>query len=207
MDCGLGNLATLKTAILPVANQAETQFDAALQQIGKGVAGMFDLYCTRDLARSVAVEFITSARRSYVSLPHTPVESVASVSLRSAVATGWVVQSDVIVQLDQQAGLVDFATVLGIEDDRIKIVYTGGFWFEIAEPGDVDYPTTQPTGSTARPQALLAAWLMQCRAEAVARDVLGTAAVGQEPKGTQLITVELLPGVRLALERYRRFAQ
>ncbi len=206
MNLGLGNLASLKAFVLPEALGSETTFDARLQTIGKGVAAAMERECNRKFGRVVGEEFVCSADRSYVSLPRFPVEEVTKIERQDDLTTGYVeLAANTLLNLDISVGMADFGYPMGIYRSLLRLTYTGGFFFEPLEPTDEGYPTSVPSGSTALPEDLRHAWLLQCQKHFEATRALSTAGVKEDNKAP-LISTRLDEGTLALLAPYRRFA-
>jgi hypothetical protein len=136
-------------------------------------------------------------------VPRYPIESVATVELRSLESESWVAQSDVIATINKAAGIVHFASPLGIYPARLRLTYTGGYWYDTneAETG------TLPTGATQVPAELKFAWLLQCARIWGSIDALGAGLQGTEASQqiqTRLAAIDWVPQVAAVLRAYRR---
>jgi len=163
MNLGLGNLDDLKQFILPEATRSQDDHNVVLQRIGKGVATQMERHCNRWFVRTVGAQDTFSADRSTWTLSRFPAESITSIEMKSTDSEGWIAQTDAVELSQLDRGLLDFGTELGDFRTRVRVTYTGGFWFETLEPAGEGYPTTQPSGSTAVPDDLKLAWLEQCQ--------------------------------------------
>ena len=207
MNAGLSNLATLKSWLLAAGMQDSTDYDAQIAAIGQGVAGAFECFCDRQFARVENDTFDCLANRDHVILPRYPVEAVPTVEIREADAEAFVeVTGASIVNMGARAGIVYFDTEPGTYRDRLRITYTGGYYFEQLEPDDVGYPTAQPTDSIAVPDALLLAWRLQCEHIWKLKDKLGTALAEKEEAPGTLAALQLIPQVEQILNSFRRLA-
>lgn len=207
MNAGLSNLATLKAWLLAPSLLASTEYDDQIAAIGLGVAAQLEKFCARQFARTVGDVFECTADREHVTLPRYPVEAVATVEQSDADAA-WSELSDAIQQRALDRGMLYFGTQLGTYLSRIRITYTGGYFWEQAEPSDEEnYPTEVPEGSTALPADLLLAWKLQCEHVWAQRDKLGLN-LGQEPSQSSSIAsiVPLLEVVKEQLRPHQRFA-
>lgn len=205
MNAGFANLATLKAFVLPEALAAETTWDTRLASIGKGVAATIEGSCNRLLLRTVGDIFICPADRSFVVLPRFPVESIATIEAQYDQTSGYTtLAANTLLNLDKASGVARFGATLGSQDSLLRITYTGGYWWDILEPTDGGYPTTQPSGSTALPNDLLEAWLLQCQKHFERSRGLSTAGVKEGEK-------QFLPSSKLddftlaAIAAYVRF--
>lgn len=148
MNAGLSSLAVLKAALLPAGLVASTDYDAILLAVGKGVAGQMERHCNRLFQRVVDDVFECTADRAHVSLPRYPVESISEVALRETLTAGFVAQADAIENQSLAAGMVYFGAELGGWMDRLRITYTGGYWFPDAA-SDVGTGAVRDQGSIA----------------------------------------------------------
>ncbi len=204
MNVGLSNLATLKAWLLPSGLLTGTDYDAQVAAIGKGIAAQMEKSCSRLFQRTVGDTFECSGDRAHVSLPRYPVEAVTTVELRTDMTAGFVAQTGAILSDSLKAGLIFFGCNIATPLDRLRITYTGGYFFETLEPADMGYPTATPSGSYALPNDLLLAWKLQCEHVWGQRDKLGLA-VGDKPTATPpLAQIQLLPAVEATLSNYRR---
>lgn len=161
MNLGLGNLIELKRQLLPGSLVPSSEYDSNIAAIGKGVAALFDQECNRKFARVAGEkDEFTADRRSWV-LTRYPIEAVTTVERRDDMAGGWLglTINDVILQRSDAAGILQFGAMQGIYLARLRVTYTGGFWFDASE----DATDVQPVGSTALPGDLKEAWYLQCR--------------------------------------------
>jgi hypothetical protein len=207
MNLGLGNLDDLKQFILAEAVRAQTDNDVVLQAIGKGVAAVMERHCNRWFARvEGAVDTFTADHDTWT-LSRFPVEVIDSVEVKTTDTEGWVAQSNPILISELERGFIDFGAFLGDHRSRVRIAYTGGYFFETLEPSEEGYPTTRPQGSTARPDDLKLAWLLQCQHVFEGKDHMlpkGIAANGAEIP-INLKDVVLLPAVVDLLRGYIRY--
>jgi hypothetical protein len=177
MDLGLGNLIELKRRLLPATMLAQTTYDGAVAQIGRGVAGLFDAHCNRQFARLAgAVEQFNAERMNYI-LSRYPIETITTVEERSDMTSGWIALAvtDLIQNRDDSAGLLQFASVQGIYLDQIRVTYTGGYWYDTTEDGT----GVQPVGSTLLPYDVKEAWFLQCQEIWDKRDKLGLSLIAK----------------------------
>jgi hypothetical protein len=181
MNCGLGNLDTLKRHLLPGGSlDGETKFDQVFLDIGTGVADDMENFCNRKFGRVVGDQVTFQADRASFVLPRFPIEAVSRVELALTGAEGFIVQDASFIQsVSLQSGIVYLpeAPDAGPYWGQVRFTYTGGYWFEELEPEDPGYPSVQPAGSTALPKGLRLAWLNQCRAVWNAYDKLGVGLV------------------------------
>lgn len=187
MNLVLGNLATLKAHLLPNALTSGAALDPVLARaqqnlvkdevvasIGLGVAQSFERECGRFFGRAVDVTVeISGDRLSYV-LPRYPVEGVSKVEFRGNASSPWrELDLSVVQAIDATSGLVEFGTITGNHHSRMRLTFTGGYWFEDKEPGEDGYPQTKPEGAALLPPDLQLAWLLYCQEVWNKRDKLG----------------------------------
>lgn len=198
LEAGFTTLEYLKRRILPAGAVDSMDFDEAIARLGRGVAARFNAHCNRILPRSVDLVDEFNALARAIVLRAFPVESVDSVQIRTF--TGALDTHEAGYQIDESAGLMLFETAPGDATERIVVTYTGGFWLD--DGGD------QPAGSTALPDDLTEAFIMQVHAWAVARNIFGTVAMGgMEAKAQNTPSpVTLLAEVEQILNPYRRFS-
>jgi hypothetical protein len=161
------------------------------------VARRFESFCNRRLERVVGASEFYSARSTAYCLKCYPVESITSVQLRDTAGTMETVTA--AYHLHKTSGVLEFQNSPGSSTEALLATYTGGYWLD---DGD-----TQPSGSTALPDDLLEAWVMQCQAWAEARQIFGTVSLtGMEPKKNAPDPVKLADVVEAILIPYRRFS-
>lgn len=208
MNLGLGNLNDLKTFILPESIRAQTDKNAVLQSIGKGVSGLMERMCNRWFARTVGAQDVFSADRDGWTLSRFPVESITSVEVKTTDAEGWVAQTGLIDVSHLERGLILFSGLPADPRSLVRITYTGGYFFETLEPTDGGYPTATPSGSTAVPDSLKLAWLSQCQAVFEGKDHLLPKGISRETGDTvplNLGDIKLLPSVADTLRHFTRY--
>ena len=135
MNLGLGHLTELKAHLLNEALRSETTFDGAIAALGKGVAARFDAECNRKFARVAGATAEFSCDRDYLPLPRYPIEAIGKIELRETLTAGWVDQgavNDLVVQIMAEAGIVVLHAPLGGWRDRLRLTYTGGYWYPTA---------------------------------------------------------------------------
>jgi hypothetical protein len=208
MNLGLGNLIELKRQLLAADLVSGDDWDAKIEAIGKGVAGLLQRHCNRLFERVAgAQDFFTADRRSWVAARF-PVESISAVDQQDTVLTGYVTLgavNSVVVTWDAPSGLVEFGDVLGNYTSLVRLTYTGGYWFDTTEDGS----GVQPVGSTLVPDDLKLAWHLQCKKVWEVYDPIGRglAKTGNEGQllGLSLAGLELLPQARELLQPHLRF--
>jgi hypothetical protein len=210
MNIGLGNLSELKAQLLAASLRDDTNYDAAITGIGLGVANLFDQFCNRTFARTVNKQDVFSADRRHWYLKAFPVESIAANEKCDDLKDGFVAfplppdGASLIQQTQLDQGYIMFISIQGYYFSRIRITYTGGFWFPILEPADAGYPDTIPAGAALLPAAVKTAWYLQCQQVWKRLDRLG-AQIAQDPEGqTALDSMELTPFVKQLLGPFKR---
>lgn len=205
MNAGLSNLDVLKRHLLAGSLAGESRFDGVILAIGLGVAGLFDVFCNRKLAYLAGAEVVFTGDRSHYVLPRYPLVSVASVTTRFSDADAWDAATGEPWSTHPAAGVIRFAGVLGTELLQVRVVWTGGYWFETNEPEDAGFPALGPVGAVYLPDDLRAAFLLQCEAVWGARDRLGTGLLSGEGTASGLGKLELLPMVKEMLRGHVRY--
>lgn len=205
-NTGFGPLIELKRHLLPEALRSKTTWDDQLTLIGKAVVARFERFTNRTFARATADTYTFQGGVTGVVLPRYPIEDVTDLDLKINGATSWDDYNDSIANYSADSGIVEFEIVMGRADDLVRVTFDGGFWWETAETED----TAQPAGSTAIPDDLKDAWMVQTQAEVEARNILGTvgASIGTNSRNTpnDLTNHQLLPLVEKVLTPHRRFA-
>jgi hypothetical protein len=132
--------------------------------------------------------------------------------VRDTYASTWtaLTVADVLVNFGAKPGLLEFGSVLGTHEQRVRVTYTGGYFFETLEPEDIGFPTAAPSGSSPLPTGLQLAWLMQTNAWFSQRDSLNlfTTSGNPEQLSARLAAVAgkgLLDDVKEILAAFRRF--
>jgi len=102
------------------------------------------------------------------------------------------------MQLDQ--GYIMFISIQGYYFSRIRITYTGGFWFDTTE----DNSGVLPNAATPLPASVKLAWYLQCQNLWKRFDKLG-AQIAQNPEQqSALAAAELIPQVKELLRPFKR---
>jgi len=208
MNCGLGNLDTLKRHLLPSGTMAgQTQFDPVITDLGQGVAEDMENFCNRKFERAVGDLAVFQADRNSFVLPRYPVEAITLVELDMKDGNGFMAQDPTFIQ---SASLASGVVYLPERPDagpyfgQVRFTYTGGYWWEELEPDDATYPTQQPAGSTALPKGLRLAWLNHCRAVWSAWDKLGTGLTDKPDIQTTIGEMDFSPAVKRTLGNYQQ---
>jgi hypothetical protein len=202
MNCGLTNLDTLRKHLLAGSLAAETKFDGVIKVIGLGMAGLFETFTNRRLGYLANDSWVTMGNRSHIYVPRFPIVTLASVQMRYFRTDAWTDISDQPIMMNEETGLVGFGYTIGLQ---VKVVWTGGFWFETLEPEDDGYPSGIPAGAVALPDALRSAFLLQCELVWALRDKLGTGLIDEPGKQTGIDKLEMSPMVREMLRPYVRY--
>jgi hypothetical protein len=205
MNVGLGSLTLLKAHLLADALRQGTRYDTQLTLIGQGVAAAMDGYCDRKLARMEDDTFVCTADRILVFAERYPIETVTSVHLKTDTVSGWVAQTSLVMNLNEDSGLIYWGSAIGPDYTQLRFTYTGGFWFDTSEDGS----ESLPTGATALPADLQYAWILQCRQtwmaiDKIGKDVIQTGSSSQFVTGA-LSTLEMIPEVKSILDGYMRY--
>lgn len=195
---GLSTLIYLKSRILPAAATTETTWDAALGKLGLSIATRMEGAINRKLDRAVGAVDEFTAWTLGVTLRRYPVETIATVQVRTADGT---LAAATDHTTDLAAGLLEFVTVPGSRDERLVVTYTGGYWL------DPLTGATLPAGATALPDDLLELWVAEVQAHAESRGLFSE--VGLRPAKSsekQKLLGGLTEGTVDGLRPYRRFS-
>lgn len=197
MNLGLGNLKELKAHLLAEELRTDTSWDAQITAIGKGVAGAFESFCSRRFARVVGAQDEFSAVHAHVVLHRYPIETVTTVEYREGNFSSWLPMPELLASWGFESGLVVFVEEPGEFPARIRLTYTGGYWFDETEDGTGVAPST----AFHLPDDLKLAWLQQCRTLWGAFPKLGTP-INQV--STAQVMQNFTPQVEETLRSYRR---
>lgn len=183
-------------------SSGDTDDDAAIKDIIRGVSGMFDTYCNRILLLNStdATEYY-DGEDDILMVQRFPVVSVTSLTESAEGTYDWdnetALTEDEHFRVLNELGIIrrlngnKFMT--GI--DTIRLVYTGGYCAAGVTAG---------TGETALPDDLREAAIMQSQFVFKRRDDIGlTATSGQGMSITKFSAMSLLPMVKSTLERFR----
>jgi len=203
-------LTELKGQLLAASLRSDTNYDAVITGIGLGVANLFDQFCNRTFARTAGKTDTFSADRRHWYLNCYPVEAITSVAKCDDQAGGFVPStlppdgSSMIQQMQLDQGYIMFVAIQGHFFSRIRVTYTGGYWFPILEPADAGYPDTIPAGAFALPAAVKTAWYLQSQHLWRRWDKLG-AQIAENPEAQGALSgVDLIPMVKTMLRRFQR---
>ena len=199
-------MTELKGQLLAASLRSDTNYDAVITGIGLGVANLFDQYCNRTFARTAGKTDTFSADRRHWYLNCYPVEQITGVAKCDDQADGFVASplppaaSSLIQQMQLDQGYIMFIAIQGYFFSRIRVTYTGGYWFDTTEDGSGVMPGT----ATALPAGVKTAWYLQCQQIWKRLDKLG-AQIAQDPEGqTSLDKMELTPMVKQLLRPFQR---
>ena len=187
-------LSTVKTRL--GLSDLDVKDDVLLTNALKAVSDRFDRECRRTLARTVNALQEFNAAATELSLACYPVERVVKFELKADETDGWVEQAAVECLL-RDGGVLSLAAPLGTARQQGRVTYTGGYVL----PG-----ATAAPGQAPLPDALEQAAVEQVVFWYQTRDQVGI--LRQWPKGggyEQFADLDLLPGVRAVLGRYRRW--
>jgi hypothetical protein len=211
MNCGLGNLTSLKNHLLAKSMAAETRFDEVIADIGRGNTALMERFTGRKFARAVNTTEIFPADRCTFLVARFPIESVSQSEYKQTETDGWVVQAtDFIEMIDHAPGIIATShnADVGLPHEQVRFTFTGGYHIEFLEPSEGT--TDLPANATALPDDLRLAWLIQSRLTWTAIDKLGAGVVKEGPSG-QFVTgglsdLKLSPKVEQILAPYKRYA-
>lgn len=196
LSAGFQTLSDLKARLVPEAAEVETEWDAKLAAVGKGVAGAFDRYCGRTFERGTGVVEEYEAQATAWTLMRYPVESIAAIALVESDGSTSAIDTDDAL-LNARSGIVEIADYRGSRIQRIRITYTGGYW--------LDDGGSQPSGSTPLPWDVLEAWVQQVQHAIEAAGLFGDAGMRPAENTALLAAADLTPFVRTVLSSYRRY--
>jgi hypothetical protein len=220
MNCGLGNLDSLRRHLLPATMQADVSFDPVITDIGKGVARLMDRHCNRAFSYKEGAMRIFGGDRDHYYLDHFPVVIISQVQLRYFRADNWADISGQPLSENDETGLLHFGYTLGIPPIQVQVTWTGGYWFETAEPSDPTYPSTiplaiqeaqannpgaLPSDAYLLPDDLRLAWLLQSREVWNKIDKTGMGLVDKPDQQTLTGALDLSPQVKGMLQPYIRY--
>lgn len=206
MNCGLGNLDSLKKHLLAGTMSTNTDFDGIIADLGRGVAASFEKYCNRKFFRQANDQYVVSADRDHAYVPRYPMEQFTSIELKADITVGWELQTGLVLNVNNESGLVYWGAGISFQWAQMRITYTGGFWWETLEPDDDAYPSQMPAGATPLPDDLRLAWLLQCRHVWSKLDKTGTDLLKTGDDKAVLSDTKFFPGVESTLQQYRRYA-
>jgi hypothetical protein len=125
-------------------------------------------------------------------LPRFPIEGTPVLALRSAGSDTWEVQSGAIDNVGANSGLLYLVAPIGTSRDRLRITWTGGYWFN---PQDAPAEDDElPEGATEVPAGLQLNWLLQCQHILAGRELLAEKSL---PSGKASLAVSAEAGINL----------
>jgi hypothetical protein len=193
-------LTELKGQLLAASLRGDTNYDGVITGIGLGVAGQFDRHCNRQLQRVENEQDVFPGDRRHWYLSRYPVESISRCEKQDSVEDGWVVLPELIQAQQLAQGYVMFIAVQGYYWSRLRITYTGGYWFDETEDGSGVMPGT----ATALPAEVKLAWYLQCQNVWKRWEKLG-AGITERPETSGAVgQLALAPAARELLNGYKR---
>lgn len=193
-------MTELKGQLLAASLRSDTNYDAVITGIGLGVAGQFDQFCNRKFLRVEGEQDVFSGDRRHWYLSRFPVERVSLCEKQDSTEDGWVTLPDLIQAQQLEQGYVMFIAVQGYYWSRLRVTYTGGYWFDTTEDGSGVMPGT----ATALPAEVKLAWYLQCQQVWKRVDKLG-AQIAQDPeKQGALSSLGVIPAVEQLLRPFKR---
>lgn len=193
MNLTLGTLLKLKTWLLNPNVVAKTDHDAAITQLGRGIAAQFEDYCGRKFSRVEYTRTLAGHLCNFV-LNAYPVEGIPMVENGTGLV--WESAQDDLEKFLPESGVI---WLTHTDSALRRVTWTGGYWLDET----VDNTGECPAGATALPEALHFAWLQQCAHTWSKRQKLGVPA--NSTISTAEVTQALLPDVQATLAAYRRY--
>lgn len=175
----------------------DTQFDALLTGLLKGVSSRFEGDCHRGLSRQVSVVEILDGGRNAISVFRYPIETITEVveSRFGDWENGYILTENQNFTANKKNGILyreNFRWCVGKQS--VRVTYTGGFVL----PGD-----TVGAGQIALPDDIQYAVLEQCRYLWLRRKELGMESVGMGSGTWTLANKDpWLPSVGAVIRRY-----
>lgn len=203
MNAGLGSLANLKASVLAIGLRESTEHDDALTALGRGVADMMQRFCNRRFERAVDDVLDSPAHVLSLTVPRYPLEGITSFQILPAGATQWEDAKDRISNWFDAAGVVLFTGVMGTPQDKLRLTFTGGYWFDDTDDGTGE----KPEGAWSLPDGLQHLWHLQCQAVIERTDLLTSLSAQSGEDGnaaTALGSLTLLPIVKESLLSFVR---
>jgi hypothetical protein len=190
----LTQLTTIKTRL--GLSDFDVKDDALLTNFIKAFSAQADNECRRTLARMADTTQEFNPAEPHILLASYPLETVSRFELKTNETDGWVVQPNVEFLIRRNC-VISLAAPLGTSRQDGRVTYTGGYVL----PG-----TTPGAGQTALPSDLEQAAVEQVAAWYQNRDKLGLT-LHRPYQGTydRFAQVDLLPNVRIILEKYERW--
>lgn len=204
MNAGLSNLDSLKKRLLSGGLVGGDQFDDIIQSIGLGAAAMLEQYCQRKFALQQRTESFGADRAQFI-LSHTPLLTLDKTEFKQDETTGFVTQDATFIRtIDFDNGIIYLPDEVdpGEYWSIVRFTYTGGYWWEMLEPDDDDYPSVATPNATALPDDLRLAWFLQCESLWSKRDKLGLGLTDKPDQQASLDEIKLLPLVKQMVGSY-----
>jgi hypothetical protein len=205
VNAGFSNLDLLKKRLLAGSMQSGTQFNDVILAIGLGMAGLIEQFCQRTFAYQAGFVETFGADRVQFLLSRTPLIAVTLSEFKQDEPTGWVTQdSDYIRAIDIDNGVIylDGHADPGLYFSQVRFTYSGGYFWESAEPDDAGFPTTVPAGVCVLPAEVVLAWMLQCEQVWAKRDKLGIGLVDKPDEQSKIDELKLIPLVKQLLTNF-----
>jgi hypothetical protein len=204
-DLNLGTLGQLKRRLINAGEVADTTYDETITAIGRGMAALFDTYCNRTLKRGVSITEDFRGNTDLLLLARYPVESVASIGLQEVGESTFTTQTDIVDTVGLNSGVLQLVSQLGTKNSRIRVTYSGGYWYDNTDDGT----GSLPSGATLLPYDLQDAWFLACQHVWTSLDIKGVAHTSAKVPGyefinTRLSLLDLPPLIKTVLNQYRR---
>lgn len=220
MNAGFSNLDYLRQQLLSKALPADVSFDAVITAIGLGVFGLIEKFCNRKFMWQIGWQQVFGADSSSFMLERFPIITpITLVEYKQDEPTGWVTEPQinpndnllstnplVIRSVDAQSGIIYFPDDSDCGDywSQMRFTYTGGYWWEQAEPEDPVYPTPVPAGAPLLPDSVRLAWILQCRQVWRGIDKLGMDILKEGGDASVRFPEDWAPGVENILRDWVR---
>lgn len=231
MNCGLGNLDSLRKNLLASTLKDDTTFDERMIDIGRGVARLFDRYCNRSFMYMENYTQIFQGDRDHWYLPRSPLLVISNVEIRYFQADDWTSVQGQPLSQDPETGLLHFGYTLGRNPLQVRVTWSGGYWFQTLEPEcdgyllcnsqfDKHYPGALPESIQTSlsqtppgiepfkyilPDDLRLAWLLQCRHIWASIDKLGLGMMDKPNEQSAVAGLKLSDEVKEILNGYKRY--
>lgn len=196
----LCELLTLKTRL--GIQEADVVDDEILTNFILGVSGRFAKECNRQFAYAAAATYDFRADEMDLVVDRPPIVSVASFSLKTLEADGYVAQTGIDYVINLTRSIIELATCLGTSREIGRVTFAGGYVL----PGG-----TVGAGQTALPDELEQACVEQCAYLYQNRQRLGLSNIsgsgGSIAKDPQSVVnpATFLPDVQAVLKKYERW--